>query len=645
MREIEQYVHRQDTKIISLREATHYFSEPEGLRLQLSFKAKKKPLDIGSLAYCKVGRNSSIHDDRGTPVIISSLVAGRRELVRRLLGLFAGARDETVVQTFVRVQYFVSWLNSTGYSEIFEGELQAQEAYRDYTAYLNQRIFMQELKPRSANHYQEGAISLIELLYPESYHHILSGAIRIIAVRNSVVPCDSHVQLYKDVCMAIAQQCSAFVLGSKPYPCVVAIMDYEVVLFPSNVGAIGPFKKPVPLYNVAERRVATAEEYITNCAVLGIKNVKSKDVARAVKGALENFEGSNKNARHRHRICLAALAAKAYACLFVLITGASPSEFSQFTYKDALEVEKSPLKKELSAVKFRAGGKATLYNIGRNNGLGLLREYLKLREWILNGRASDKLFFSISELGTRIYKRDQGVGEFPVTHAMRSFYNSISGVFIDSSVPILTARAMRKHKSLVQHSARLSPSTVSKSLNHTEVVNALYYAEGTLEQQKKEFGLFWKSLRHAATIVRERSEKTPGDLLSTAAGHCGGFDQPEILSGTSIPLVELNCRTQYGCIYCQHYVCHSDEEDIHKLLSLQYVITAVRKVTSDSAHAEALFKELSIRIEFIIDALSKRSESVRQIVDMLKKNVFEYGMLTLFWEKRLVRYEMMGVVF
>ncbi|MFP3534716.1 hypothetical protein SB763_35785, partial [Burkholderia sp. SIMBA_042] len=60
------------------------------------------------------------------------------------------------------------------------------------------------------------------------------------------------------------------------------------------------------------------------------------------------------------------------------------------------------------------------------------------------------------------------------------------------------------------------------------------------------------------------------------------------------------------------------------------MITAVRKVTSDSAHAEALFKELSIRIEFIIDALSKRSESVRQIVDMLKKNVFEYGMLTLF---------------
>lgn len=48
---------------------------------------------------------------------------------------------------------------------------------------------------------------------------------------------------------------------------------------------------------------------------------------------------------------------KAYAGIFLLITGASPTEFEQFTYEEALEVEKSPIKKELSSVKFRAGEK------------------------------------------------------------------------------------------------------------------------------------------------------------------------------------------------------------------------------------------------------------------------------------------------
>jgi hypothetical protein len=133
-------------------------------------------------------------------------------------------------------------------------------------------------------------------------------------------------------------------------------------------------------------------------------------------------------------------------------------------------------------------------------------------------------------------------------------------------------------------------------------------------------------------------------MIATAAGHCDGFNQPAAIAGAEA-LVKPNCRTQYGCLYCEHYVCHSDEEDLHKLLSLQYVVNAVRTVAPDFAHAETLFKELSIRIEFIIDALSERSGSVKQTAEKVKAKVFEYGELTAFWEARLSRYEKIGVVF
>jgi len=110
-------------------------------------------------------------------------------------------------------------------------------------------------------------------------------------------------------------------------------------------------------------------------------------------------------------------------------------------------------------------------------------------------------------------------------------------------------------------------------------------------------------------------------------------------------VIQPNCRNQYGCLYCTHYFCHADEDDIHKLLSLHYVVNAVRNTAQDSGHAEVLYKDLSIRVEFILEAIANRSESVSQLVSAMRNKVFNLGALTPFWERRLQRYEAMGVVF
>ena len=195
------------------------------------------------------------------------------------------------------------------------------------------------------------------------------------------------------------------------------------------------------------------------------------------------------------------------------------------------------------------------------------------------------------------------------------------------------------------HTAGVSPSTVAASLNHSEEVNLSTYSEATPEQQEAEFGQFWQAMHHAAKVVRDRSQRPAEGEIATAAGHCDGFNKPIHVRDLGAVAIEPNCRSQYGCLYCEHYICHSDEEDLHKLASLQYVINAVRKAAPDAAHAEALYKELSIRIEFILEALGERSDAVKQLVEAIKARVFEYGELTLFWESRLSRYEKMGVVF
>ncbi|MFL1546845.1 hypothetical protein [Pseudomonas sp. O39] len=631
-----------ETNVITLVDAMQPILEPELLRLQLSKKIRKKPIDIGSLAYFVRGKNLNSHDDCGTPVVKSSFVESRRNLIMMLLESYAVMRESSILTWNYRSEYFIEWLNNNGYKEIFASDVYAQQAYRDFTSYLNHRIMVGEIKPLTASGYQDGAVNIIELLYPDTFHYILSGVVKILAPSGSATPSDAHVQLYKDVFLAIAQHCSDFVLNNSSYPCVVNIRDYEVVMFPSNHGAIGPFKIPPAIYNPVQRRVATPAEHMVAKKKLDRETVVKFDSNRAVLRAQENVNAANENNRHWHRLYLSALAAKAYAGLFLLITGASPTEFSQFTYKEAIEVEKSPLKKELKAIKFRAGGKTTLYNIGRHNGLPLLRQYLKLREWILNGKEVPNLFFAMTK-GTQ--GNNGSFEEFSASSTMKKFHGSISGVFLDPKVPKLSSRKMRKHKSNVQHSARLSPSTVSKSLNHTEAVNLSTYAEATLEQQETEFSLFWQSVRHAADVVRERSETSSGDRISTAAGHCDDFNQPSALGGWGTSFIEPNCRTQYGCLYCSHYICHSDEEDLHKLFSLQYVIDSVRKINADVGHADALFKDLSIRINFIISAIGERSVSTLKLVEIVREKVYSYGILTPFWENRLSRYEQIGVVF
>ena len=641
MTELMRFEQRSGTRVISLLEFAEECCEPERLRLKISTDVMKKPLDIGSFAYAIRGKNKRNDNAEGNPVVLSSFVSSRRVLIQVLLDSFVGLRDTSVSGYFTNTECFIEWLNCSGYKDIFASSADAQMAYGNYTSFLNENILHGKMKPLTASNYQTAAARLVSLLYPQYSHYITSGAVTITRERGSEMMEAEHVDVYRDVCLTLARQCRQFVLLNKPYPAVVDFGTYEVVVFPSSAGAITPFRQASPTYNAAERRIATVDEYLLFRADLGLKAKCKSQAIKDLDASLRNFQVANENERYWHRIELARLASKAYASVFLMITGASMSEFSQFTYQDALDVEQSPIQKELVSIKFRAGGKVTRYNLGRKFGLLILREYLELREWILNGVKSDFLFFSIPLVGQQ--RDEEGFSPLKAT-SMKTFYRSISGVFLDPKVSHFSPRKMRKQKSNAMHYSRISPSGVAESLNHSRSMNISSYSDATPQQQEAELSLFWRSVRHAAALVRKRSQGVNGEI-SVATGHCTGFKRPTPISPEAATLSVLNCNTQFGCLYCEHYICHSDEEDFHKLMSLQYVVNAVRKMSPDEGHAEELFRELSIRIEFLVDTLETQSESVRNIAEIVRKKVFDYGELTLFWERRLSRYEKMGVVF
>ena len=90
------------------------------------------------------------------------------------------------------------------------------------------------------------------------------------------------------------------------------------------------------------------------------------------------------------------------------------------------------------------------------------------------------------------------------------------------------------------------------------------------------------------------------------------------------------------------FVMH--EEDVMKLLCLKYVINAVRDTVPDAARGEEIFRDISVRVEAIIQRIKILYPDMVEVVSKARKNVFELGILTPFWESRLSRYEEMGVV-
>lgn len=630
------FVHR-DTDVITVAQLGNDFLRPERICIQLDKSVKAFPLDLGCLAYSRRRKNSNNRIDKCTPVVKASLIDNRRELLRCILAWFGtSGRDSSIRGECRYFEMVLDWCDANSYSNAFESAISVGEAYREYTQHLNNRLANSEIVPLSASNQQRAFAKLVELRFPEESPYIIRSVISIKRNRGDTLPPrEVHVYTYLRTCLTLARRLSQFVMTSEKYPCVIEFEDFEVVIFPSNNGVMTPFAKRMGwIYNASEHRVSTEAEYIALAEKDG-QTLRRSDAQSAIKSAQANIDSANSDSRSIYRLQLSSLAAQAYASILLIVTGATPSEFIQFDYEEGLEVAKSIVKKQLSSVKFRAKGKVTRYALGQKNGLGILREYLKLRKWILGDEVVDELFFTMQKVGVYTGAYAQLPNNFS-----KKLYDRIGGVYLDPACPNISSRSIRKFKSVVLHGLGLSPTTVADVMNHTVSTNSSSYTQTTIEKQELEFGDYWQSVRKAAAIVRDRCAT---ESLATASGHCDAFNDPQPTEG--VISMQPNCRTQYGCLYCTHYICHSDEQDVHKIISLQYVINAIRGTAPDIHHAEILYRDLSVRIKFILEAISARSSAAAEIVEAVKRKVHDFGVLTPFWENRLQRYEKLGVIF
>ena len=78
-------------------------------------------------------------------------------------------------------------------------------------------------------------------------------------------------------------------------------------------------------------------------------------------------------------------------------------------------------------------------------------------------------------------------------------------------------------------------------------------------------------------------------------------------------------------------------------MSFKYVIDVVRENVPNFEYSEETFKDVAIRIDAILNAIAARSEASAKLVYSMNERVFDLGRITPFWERRLQRYEKMGI--
>ncbi|WP_339413834.1 hypothetical protein [Pseudomonas sp. EA_35y_Pfl2_R5] len=607
----------------------HAILSPQSLALKLSNRVI--PLDVGVFAYSIRGR---LDPRKGTYWVDErSLVASRKKLIISLLDSYytSGATEGSINTDIKNFEYALNWCDANGFVDVFCNSDSARLGYAKFTGHLFQEILKPDgASPLSCQARQRVLKKAVQLQFPESCENIVAGVQPIKHIREGLEPPEEHlVSEYVEISLSIALCFSRFVMDGAPFPLRFNARDYHTYIYPLNGSIVTPYSKASTAFNAydfAEGRIKEVSELST---------LNRKQARISVINAHENLLVANSDPYHFSRQRLASLAMQAYACLINLVVGANSGELVQFLYDDALELVSSPLKKELSAIKLRAKGLEVNYTVGRGAGMKILKEYLAFREWTLKGRKCDYLFFRPVQVDSdgRAWRYERLNLDFSAT-----YFKKLRGTFLPATAKNIPPLRVRKYKSLVLHLLKHSPLLVSAVMNHHPRTNMESYSGIGVSEQKVEFANYWGAVKKAAMRARDADQQ---GSVSIATGHCGGMDNPS----KDIPVVaiEPDCKSPYGCLFCEHYQVHSDEEDIHKLTSFQYVIDAIRNNAPVFSFSEETFKDLAVRIEVVLDAISQRSDSACKLVETIRSKVFDLGILTPFWEQRLQRYEKMGI--
>ncbi|PQA77530.1 hypothetical protein [Rhodoferax sp. TS-BS-61-7] len=609
---------------------------------QVMLKIGKHVHDVG--AFCYTIRSDKKRKANGSRhVVLSSFRKERIVQIRQVIKVFsslledAGMRTSSVSNLLNFFKLFMDWADVNGCVDCLAGGDATQRAYGLFVQDVEDRFRRHEYESSNASRLQHKVLSLLEAFTGCSD---LGNGIRFVKDRSGqkggTEPASQH-----DFAHALALNDSLFqglcdlILENRPFPFLLAMpkslgwQDDFLWVFPTNRWFLPPHQwgearaqlnAPSWAYNYEKGRLSTLDEIWRHYK--GIDKQKLANARRCITDAALSFDVANSDSRNHHRRSLAMLAHNAFYFLFLANTGGNAAPVSDIETDGTLE--EATANPGYRTIKWRAQKKVVSV-IVPVAFVPSLRRYMELRKYLLDGKAFPYLFMSLG----------MGNKDFPSQihdQLLQSQYLTLRRID-----PELRAMSARKIRATVSDYYRRKHDSIIEAavLQHKETTAETSYNAGTADDHHFEISLVLGKIAQKAKqeIVAKNSNIEARQLEE--GGVCPSYGQPEPLDESVS--VKPNCKS--GCIFCSKRVLVAGEEDARKIASAAYLMEQL----INGPQSEAEFRPQIVKCDEDLEKI-RAFDGCANIVDRVKKDVFENGNLTPYFADKFQLFLSLGVL-
>jgi len=613
--------------------------------------AGKRHLDMGAFCYVRRGKGKPI--EVACSVDLSTLDPKRipvvKELIEYLRGLISGVSAVTIFQKFNR---FIDWIDSQECRYAFDDMASMKKSYYDYTQHLLHRINSsgingRPIKRQTAAQYQSAARTVVMLATGLSEPAVKGIATYITKKRGQA----NHVSRKLPDADAQARTFAALVnfieeshrvlVKSEPFPMhLVSPNGDTIYLYSEYIDtdksktanfSIAPllYNSPIfPTWNEVKAHFSEAGKS------------RSTAISRSIyDNTNRRYRNNNENLRSRLRQRISTHAVVTGMLAFIAATGCNLS-VAQNLEVDTLEIIPTSQGNRFSGTKGRANGKTVYPEFGARFS-PVFKKYLDLRKWVLNG-AESMLVFPYSSPQFGIIQ----LGSTQLTATKQLFAKSLQ------NTAWVTPTQWRK--GISYQYVKLSDGDMAlaaEKLGNTEATLRHNYGRPAFEDFATEMTVFFESM-HQAAVDRTRSighipvrivdENRPE--AATGIGSCEKAPEtpPKLARGFTVQAPAPACGAPETCLFCEFYAVHADEQDVRRLLSLRYLIQAI-KDKQPFDHWQSKFGPSLHRIDEVLSAIQTADNSIEATINRVRDEV-ESGALDAFWAIHFDTLVTVGVV-
>ncbi|APW65276.1 hypothetical protein LPB137_05150 [Poseidonibacter parvus] len=549
--------------------------------------------------------------------LIENIVIKNRQL---------GLKPATTMRRIKEVKYFIEYADNANLNFINDIN-QAIKAFLRYTKYLQSSIQQSKYAQRTASRLQKEAIKLLSHLFCVEPIEIKQSTTLIHSgneTRTTVAMNESDIQFCFNFYHDLFESIYGFIINNANYPYKVKIANTNYWFLPYTKGLIANESKAMKnsAFNCQTGKVLAYED-LYHEPYLNIDKQKRDGYKRAIRLFNQYLKNANSNSFTDERLAIAQIGVQAYYILFLFTTGMNDSTASTLKWNEDYTVQKEM--QDFKNIKYRAGNKIVEFQIA-SKFLKLFKNFLDLRKYLLlNNFKSDYLFF-------------QGYGEnsYISTTAKSgnlssSINNRISKIFNTEKLKFLTSRTIRLYKTkyLIKHHGVIQAANTAQ----VSVVTLLKHYTGENEETSAE-----QMTKYYDDLNKSVLMHSPNDKAITA-GHCSSFTNPD--SDMKLKSINIDCEKSEGCLFCKHFRCHADSDDVRKLLSLLYIIEETKNKADSIEHFNSIYLVVIDRINYLLEEISKHQ---KDLVEKIREEVFEHEILSYYWEKRLEMLIEIGVL-